>query len=158
MNHLLSTMRHQYAVLCCAAEAEYCPHTPQLTSGSVVVRQIVNLIKGCVNAEVCGAGVAREAAQMSRVSCIHVYGDPLKYRDLDLKLEVQRFNSAIVLCDAAWVTLPSPFCTFIILFQLLLGGLDLEKSSPIHLHICHNVSGCMTVCTPSVGGISACSI
>ncbi|CAL8470852.1 g10394 [Coccomyxa elongata] len=48
-------------------------------------------------------GVAREAAQMSRVSCIHVYGDPLKYRDLELKLEVQRFNSAIVLCDAAWV-------------------------------------------------------
>ncbi|KAK9903985.1 hypothetical protein WJX75_001909 [Coccomyxa subellipsoidea] len=48
-------------------------------------------------------GVAREAAQMSRVSCIHVYGDPLKYRDLESKLEVQRFNSAIVLCDAAWV-------------------------------------------------------
>lgn len=40
---------------------------------------------------------------MSRVSCIHVYGDPLRYRDLESKMEVQRFNSAIVLCDAAWV-------------------------------------------------------
>ncbi len=40
---------------------------------------------------------------MSRASVIHVYGDPLKYRDLESKLEVQRFNSAIVLCDAAWV-------------------------------------------------------
>ncbi|EIE20310.1 hypothetical protein COCSUDRAFT_67575 [Coccomyxa subellipsoidea C-169] len=48
-------------------------------------------------------GVAWEAAQMSRASVIHVYGDPLKYRDLESKLEVQRFNSAIVLCDAAWV-------------------------------------------------------
>lgn len=34
---------------------------------------------------------------------MHVYGDPLKYRDLESKIEVQRFNSAIVLCDAAWV-------------------------------------------------------
>lgn len=69
--------------------------------------QIVSLKEGCVNTVVCGAGVAREAAQMSRVSCIHVFGDPLRYRDLELKLEVQRFNSAIVLCDAAWVTIPS---------------------------------------------------
>ena len=34
---------------------------------------------------------------------MHVYGDPLKYRDLESKISVERFNSAIILCDAAWV-------------------------------------------------------
>ena len=34
---------------------------------------------------------------------LHVWGDPLKYRDLETKLAVERFNCAIVLCDAAWV-------------------------------------------------------
>jgi len=34
---------------------------------------------------------------------MHVYGDPLKYRDLESKIAVEKFNSAIILCDAAWV-------------------------------------------------------
>ena len=34
---------------------------------------------------------------------MHVYGDPLKYRDLEDRIAVEKFNSAIILCDAAWV-------------------------------------------------------
>ncbi len=34
---------------------------------------------------------------------MHVYGDPLKYRDLKDRIAVEKFNSAIILCDAAWV-------------------------------------------------------
>ncbi len=48
-------------------------------------------------------GVAREAAALRKLSMLHVWGDPLKYRDLETKLAVERFNCAIVLCDAAWV-------------------------------------------------------
>ena len=49
------------------------------------------------------AGLARETANLERLSMMHVYGDPLKYRDLESKISVERFNSAIILCDAAWV-------------------------------------------------------
>lgn len=66
---------------------------------------------------VCGddAGVAREAAALKRLSLLHVYGDPLKYRDLETKIEVERYNTAIVLCDLAWVDpdqvmFPCPRC------------------------------------------------
>ncbi|CAK0782676.1 hypothetical protein CVIRNUC_005871 [Coccomyxa viridis] len=48
-------------------------------------------------------GLARETANLERLSMMHVYGDPLKYRDLESKISVERFNSAIILCDAAWV-------------------------------------------------------
>ena len=34
---------------------------------------------------------------------MHVFGDPLKYRDLKDRIAVEKFNSAIILCDAAWV-------------------------------------------------------
>lgn len=40
---------------------------------------------------------------MQKLSMMHVYGDPLKYRDLESKIAVEKFNSAIILCDAAWV-------------------------------------------------------
>lgn len=49
------------------------------------------------------AGLARETANLQKLSMMHVYGDPLKYRDLESKIAVEKFNSAIILCDAAWV-------------------------------------------------------
>ena len=49
------------------------------------------------------AGLARETADLQKLSMMHVYGDPLKYRDLESKIAVEKFNSAIILCDAAWV-------------------------------------------------------
>lgn len=48
-------------------------------------------------------GLARETAGLQKLSMMHVYGDPLKYRDLESKIAVEKFNSAIILCDAAWV-------------------------------------------------------
>lgn len=48
-------------------------------------------------------GLAREAAALTKLSLLHVWGDPLKYRDLEAKIAVERFNCAIVLCDGAWV-------------------------------------------------------
>ena len=48
-------------------------------------------------------GLAREAAALTKLSLLHVWGDPLKYRDLEAKVNVERFNCAIVLCDGAWV-------------------------------------------------------
>jgi hypothetical protein len=51
----------------------------------------------------CFAGLAREAAALQKLSMLHVYGDPLKYRDLETKIEVERYNTAIVLCDLSWV-------------------------------------------------------
>ena len=48
-------------------------------------------------------GLARETADLKKLSMMHVYGDPLKYRDLKDRIAVEKFNSAIILCDAAWV-------------------------------------------------------
>ena len=48
-------------------------------------------------------GLAREAAALTKLSLLHVWGDPLKYRDLEAKVSVEQFNTAIVLCDGAWV-------------------------------------------------------
>ena len=48
-------------------------------------------------------GLAREAAALTKLSLLHVWGDPLKYRDLEAKVSVEHFNTAIVLCDGAWV-------------------------------------------------------
>ena len=52
---------------------------------------------------VSSAGLARETANLQKLSMMHVYGDPLKHRDLKDRIAVEKFNSAIILCDAAWV-------------------------------------------------------